>query len=409
MKIIKKIVCVLLTVCVLCSTNPTIALYNDAKFDDYENMRDKGGVIKYTVPNLFRDDEPTKNVKRFPLVVQNSVEYVPLEVFMGLSDIGVNNDLPDGDFYIYNSANEKYVSFDVSKDIATSHLNRPFTLVTKVFYSTRYVPVRSVCDLLGISYDVYDDKVNKVYAVRVTNGNAKIKMADLIKMYSPVKIENPEPLIEPELPNQGSIIFPEKDPDIIPENIQIPTQPETPEKEKTIRLMFYNAPNSSTSKIIKLLDTYKYKATFFCTEQQILDNPNVLREIYVSGHSVGMYIEKQAGEIESTINGINEALEFVSKRATRICATDGSFDHQTEKACLAAAGVDKYTSNLWASYGKSKDGFETIKQSISQIDTKQHTTTANIGFYCNEQTVELLKLLLPHISSKKMYKVTAIY
>ncbi len=394
----------------------SLALYNDPKFDNYENMRDKGGIVKYTVPNLFRNDVPFKNVKRFPLVVQNSVEYVPLEMFFGLTDVNVNTSLPNGDFYINNTAEEKYVSFDVSEDRATSHLNRPFTIETKVFYTTRYLPVRTVCDLLGISYDVYDDKENGVFVVRMTNDDQKIPIDELVKMYSPVKIE---PDDQTQNPDEGvlgeNIPVPpensgENPPEKIPE-VKPPVQPNNreDEAEKQIELAFYGDITESTDVICDVLDRYGVKGTFFCTENSILEYSETVRKLYISGHDVGIYLSDNGIDIGEYAENINNALEFVSKRRSRMAMTDESFDKQNTSYYLALEGISNYFCDLFVGgEGDSYESFLRLTKKINNEGKNGRTVRVTVGFLQNDVSVGVLKSLLSYINSNESYSVVSV-
>lgn len=49
--------------------------------------------------------------------------------------------------------------------------------------------------------------------------------------------------------------------------------------------------SSKTASLLNLLDSYKYKACFFATAQQIKENASLARRIYGSGHTLGILLE----------------------------------------------------------------------------------------------------------------------
>jgi peptidoglycan-N-acetylglucosamine deacetylase len=58
--------------------------------------------------------------------------------------------------------------------------------------------------------------------------------------------------------------------------------------EKIIALTFDDGPNPPfTNQIIKILDQYQVKATFFMTGKNVQKHPEVVRKVLASGHDVG--------------------------------------------------------------------------------------------------------------------------
>lgn len=84
-----------------------------------------------------------------------------------------------------------------------------------------------------------------------------------------------------------------------------------PLREKEIVLTFDDGPHSNTRKVLKILNQYCLKATFFVVGKMAESNPEILREIYLSGHNIANHSyshslfdrissERQIFEIERT-------------------------------------------------------------------------------------------------------------
>jgi len=59
------------------------------------------------------------------------------------------------------------------------------------------------------------------------------------------------------------------------------------EKEKKIALTFDDGPNEITPQILALLKKYNAKATFFCIGKNIEQHPEILKQTFDDGHSIG--------------------------------------------------------------------------------------------------------------------------
>lgn len=164
------------------------ALYNDAVYDSYKNMNasDSSGA-RYVVPNLYRQDASYTNVKTFPLVVTDGVEYVPLDIFALFSYLEVVYGKVSYSFYINNTKNGHYIAFDIDNGTTTTDSGETLDIESKLFYRTYYVPAKAVCHVLGLNFESYDSPDDGIRAARVSDSKAKYSLNELVKMYSPVK------------------------------------------------------------------------------------------------------------------------------------------------------------------------------------------------------------------------------
>jgi|GEM_PF-1075836 Predicted xylanase/chitin deacetylase len=419
----------------LLSSAPMSALYNDEKFNDYENMRDKGGSVKYTVPNLFREDIPFPNVQKYPLVVQGGINYVPLEMFFYFSNITLNTDLAGGNFYISNDKTGAYISSNVKTDVVATHLKRTITLPTRIFYSTRYVPAKDVCAIIGLTCEVYDNPTDGVYVLRISDSSAKYDFSELIKMYSPVKVVEPTPSNNVTTPPVTVQPTPDNPPATEPPATTRPVTGGSPGKvetkpieydARTIYLTFENLPNENTGKILDLLAKYNLKATFFCEGNKMLQYPELVRRIVAEGHSIGIhsmdhnseFIESSPENFLSDIQKTNEVLSLLTKRKTRLYRAPEGLKNTLRtdsrwKDAAAAAGMCVWDWNI-NSYDYYKGENTTAKiynrvvNSLSSLNDSHGTTVAAIRFHSEKETISALEKLLPFLKSIKSYTTKAI-
>ena len=60
-------------------------------------------------------------------------------------------------------------------------------------------------------------------------------------------------------------------------------------EEKITYLTFDDGPSRNTLKILEILDKYNIKATFFVVGKNVKENPNILKEIIIRGHMIGIH------------------------------------------------------------------------------------------------------------------------
>ena len=273
---------------------------NDAWFREYENVKEKS-IPYYTVPTLFKNDESFKNHRRFPLVVHNNVHYVPIEMFSGLSGIKITNSYMQS-FYITNESNNSYISFDVVNNLAITNLYDSYPLETKIFYQTRYIPAQHVADALGIKMEIHDDRRAGVYSLRLSDKRAKLSFGELIRMYSPIKKD------QEGKEQTGEKTETQKAPasEIGPRSIYLTYNVKS----------FYYIPD-----ILKTLEKNKAHATFFISPDDILENPDGIRQIIAYGQSIGFLLDPK-NPTESFADA-KENLRLVAKRTSRAVRFSG--------------------------------------------------------------------------------------
>ena len=159
--------------------------YSDTWMLGYNNMEPEPDE-EDVVPTLYKNDAVFANHRRFPLVVHKDVHYVPVEMFSGLSGIRLTYGYSIYYFYLATQDGTRYISFDIENEAVTTHEKKTYSLKTMVFYNTRYLPVKEVAKVLGLTMEIYDNPDESIYAVRLSVGKEKISFSELIRMYKPI-------------------------------------------------------------------------------------------------------------------------------------------------------------------------------------------------------------------------------
>lgn len=363
---------------------------NDPRFDTYVNMGQKAVENEYAIPHLFRQDGVYSAMQKFPLVVQNGVEYVPLSVFILYPNVEVNYSRTDDNFFLLNTKNNHYISFNVSEGIASTYDGDLLKMPTKIFNKTRYVPARTVAVVLGFTCETYDDKENGVYAFRVSDGRSSKTIEDLLAPY-----------LEMYLPKKDEVTTP---PEIItPPPVAEPDDPLEKLSGRSVRICFSGLSYNDMDRVMYTLDAYRIKASFSFSENDIISNPALLRRIYVSGHglfvtssALGSTPEEYAESFVSGLEKANNAMKFVIKKKTRICTLPFDMPEDIKQSEKFTSYVENagyviftpntdtkdgptYTGSAYAVSGKIKnkitDGFD---------DEKPADVTALV--WCSDKT-----------------------
>ena len=284
---------------------------NDARFDNYINMGDAAVQNNFEIPNLFRQNAVFSNQTRFPLVVKNGVEYVPLSMFILYPNVDVTYSNTDDNFFLQNTKNDRYISFNVQKGVASTYDGDLLKMEVPIFNRTRYIPARTVAVVLGFTCESYDNKEKGIYAFRVSDGKSGKTLEQLIAPYIEAYTEKST---KPEPPPP-------------PPPVQVQDDPLEKIAKRRVAICYSNVEAAETRRVLDSLRSYGIKASFSVTASDILERTDLVREMFVSGHSlvltaeaVGKTPEQYAESFVDGLNGANEALKSVLKRKTRMCS-----------------------------------------------------------------------------------------
>lgn len=217
--------------------------------------------------------------------------YVPAKIF---SFFGVYyNYFPsDTTATLYNASKQVY--FNLSN--GNSYDGNENLLSTSAVFSNNqvYVPASWVCNYFGLSYS-YITGTGNGDVVRIKNGLEILTDSEFLNGASSLmKTRYNQYFGKPEPPTPT------------------PTPTPTPEEEDnqggSLAFGFIGLPGD---RLLKALDDYGLKASFFVTAQQAERAPDTLRRIYGSGHNLGVYcVSEPASEFESAAEMIFDAVQL---------------------------------------------------------------------------------------------------
>ena len=367
------------------------AANNDAKFDSYVNMGDNAVNNNYAIPHLFRQNGVYSNMQKAPLVVSGGVEYVPLSMFILYSYVEVNYSKTDDNFFLVNTKNNHYISFNMEGGIASTHDGELLKLPVKIFNKMKYVPARSVANVLGFVCETYDDPQKGVYALRISDGKSGTTLTQLISgyidEYFPTKVENE----------------PENDVPVIPEPPVVVEDPLEKVEDRNVAICYTNISSEHTADIIRTIEASRMKASFSVTKQDILTNPDLVKKLYFSGHGIlvtadaeGNTPSEYAKSFVSGLEEANKALKLVMKKKVRMCTLP--FDLPQEiaqsdefKSAVREAGYMIFLPNVSTGDGPSYTGSAytvsaRIKSKITDGFAADRPANISALVWCSDKT-----------------------
>lgn len=116
-------------------------------------------------------------------------------------------------------------------------------------------------------------------------------------------------------------------------------QTETEHKDRKVYLTFDDGPSKNTKKILKILDQYQIKATFFLTGREDKQSMMLYREIARRGHTIGMHsythkydeIYDSVKNFERDLNRIQSKIEDAVDIKCRLYRFPGGSSNQVSK------------------------------------------------------------------------------
>ncbi len=438
-KTFKKVFCTFFATLFVISTllSPFVfASYNDERFEVYSNMNENkfGG---YKVPNLYRQDLAYANHKTTPVVVTGGVAYVPLSLFLSYSYVSVKYSDDVDKFYVINTKNGQYLSFDISKNIAETYDRTIMRMRTKIFYETRYVPARDVANVLGFMCDEYDDPTTGMYAFRVRDNTATLSFEKLLKMYVPERAPEKEPDNTPDVPPVDNNPPEKVDPPEIenpdgqntPKPPVINTDPVSKIAKRTIRIVVEANNSQGLENTLFVANKTGEKLTFSLTKDYILQNPAQVRQMLVFSHSLSVTanvenIENMTQEsvVENYVKELdeaNKALNLVTKQKTHLCTIPDNIlnavqDKENLYKNLSQNGYIPVQYNYTANDSQNAaqvnvySVFDAIRNAIIDFQNPNMEKQINIRVMCNEKTSQYLNSTFEFINKYENFKTSAI-
>ncbi len=380
--------------------------YNDEKFEVYSNMSGKSDGIMYIVPNLYRQDAAYPYVKDFPVVVTGGIEYVPISMFSLYSYINVTYSKVNDNFYMINTKTNEYLSFDVSQGIAATSHGDTLEMETRIFHRTRYIPARTVAQIMGVTCETYDDPKKGIYALRISDQNASYTFDALLRQYLP----------ESYLPEKSDEVSSEnpqdKPPSIEPEK---ETDPILSVANRQVAIMFEAGDENNTANTLKVITDYGMSAAFSVNRDYILSCPSDIRKIITGKHSFSVTLSEQEVQTVTKENAkeqviayleeANEALYTVSHRKTRLCTLPESiiqlFESESElDKLLSDNGYVMFCANVIADNTKSAFSVYTeLSQGVVNAYPKNKSGLVKMIIPCSSNSRSITANLAKFISN----------
>lgn len=194
--------------------------------------------------------------------------YVPAKVF---STFGIyyNYFSPDSTAMLYNS--NKQVFFNLSNGNSYDSNETILSASATSSNGQVYVPASWVCSYFGLTYS-YISGNGYGDVVRIKNGTEWLSDADFLNAAtSQMKNKYNEYF------GKGETIPPSPTPSATP--------PEEKESGAPLAFAFLGVPGE---RLMKALDDYGIKVSFFVTAEEAEQNPDTLRRLYGSGHNLGV-------------------------------------------------------------------------------------------------------------------------
>ncbi|MBR5309068.1 MAG: polysaccharide deacetylase family protein [Clostridia bacterium] len=387
--------------------------YNDVNYRSYINLSENSDI-----PSLFRNDSVFPSYKKYPPVIMDGIEYVPLELFYGLSNVKISYSKDATNFYIQNKKNNKYISFSISDGYAVTNNNNVVVAAVQSCYGIHYVPLRTVCSSIGLGCDSYNDGVNKVYAIKIYNTSG-LSAKELVAIHAPeiyaVEEEKPtESSGETQPSGNQSVQIPTgsgQQSNNPPAPVTPPKQEEKPvevlHKSGTIMLFYPSFDGERAGATLDTLSAKGLKATFFVTEKNILDFPAIIRRMYVEGHTIGITFAESPdelyaeGALEEKTASTENALYEIIKTKTRIAYLPKMSDEASAEInaraealglCTVQFNGDSRTDTLRTSSATAR-----MTESLKDIPASYGSSVAYIKMSFTDSGNAVLGVIANHI------------
>ena len=182
-----------------------------------------------------------------------------------------------------------------------------------------------------------------------------------------------------------------------------------PQKNKVVHLTFDDGPTDvATEWILKTLDDYNAKATFFCVGNNVEKKPELFKKIIANGHVVGNHTHTHRDlyrtRIDNYINDIDKAAMFINSNLFR--PPYGKITYWTAKRLFAKG----FKIVLWSVMSYDFDHSITAEKLLRKC-IKHTKPGAILVFHDNVKAFNTLQELLPAYLShfkQKNYTFEAI-
>lgn len=239
-------------------------------------------------PSLYANDEVWFKDGRLPFIYESGKYYAPVSFFLSFQGVKTAEDDALSAFII--SRGEKFFTFDTMN--YNSVVNSLTGIRSFLYLDERYLPVETVCSILGLTYEgLTADGADRYTSIRITDGNEKFTFRELLSLLSDTEVTY-------------TFDFPDK-------------TPACPEKRIYIGIaVTAKEPCMST---LSRLDDSKIKATFFFEPATFEKYPELVYEAVSRGHSIGFICDgTTTAECEAQAELLNDSLEKLIHTRSRL-------------------------------------------------------------------------------------------
>lgn len=333
---------------------------------------------------------------RLPLEKVYEVYYVPISYLAKLTpdvDVQINKGMKM--FLI--QCGENFLTFETESDFAYNQDRAKIYIKTYLLHDEYYVPVKTVCEYLGIGYESITSSSTGETAIRITNGEQKLTMRELVERKYPAFFET-----SAETPStiQTGTTADTTDKVTTP----VTSEPERVLSHRTIYLTIEDSPSEHTGELLDILSEYGYSVTFFVIGERAIEDPAALARIVSEGHEIALHTMNHdpsglvdADSILEDIRQENELLYGLIRRKSHIWrAPEGSSGlaslDRTAEITINQNGYVVWDYNIDA--GTAKTAGKAVEMIIDGI---WNTEIPVIRIHDNADAAEILKGVLSFI------------
>ena len=276
-----------------------------------------------SAPTLFCNDVQWLRDGTYPVLraAETAVDdfWIPLSFFELFDNVKIRRSYDTMKnlrlFIVSKEDTEQYLSFQIGNDLVQTERGSQFLLQTTMYRGECYLPMRTVCNYFGWSFEYTADKKT----VRITDGRQTQTFAELLAPYT-------EPVTEPVTEPPTPVTDPPVPPPVTEPPTPVTDVPPTPGyRAETVVFTFEDIDGVYTEEILEILDEYGVNAVFFVTGEQLAAYPETAAEILCGGHTLGLHTmsgdETGLSDTETLLGQLgeeNDLLCTLTKRKTRI-------------------------------------------------------------------------------------------
>lgn len=302
----------------------------------------------------------------------NSELYVPYSVFVNTTlNIGYIYDQTAAKFTLYKG--DMRLAFNMNTGKAYDQKGNSYSKQCVMRNSRVYVPAQFVCGVFGLHF-AYLTESELGDIVRITNESAYLDSASFPEAATYLMSTYLEKY------NAANVTT------TVQPTVSASTRPSVNTGDVNIFISFEGL-SEYTGDVLEILEDYDCTATFFVTEQEIREYPDLIRKIAGKGHSIGI----KCAELSEYVSAAKLLFQAVRLKTFIITAPVGTDAKEIEKEGLV----------LWQ-HPDGDNTFDKEKLNVSSLNNRINETDrrADLRFECSEGLAEVLKPALSYLQAR---------